>query len=138
MPGQWLRQHPLRRKIAIRQSDRISSPLSFGVLRPVILLPKKTDWTDEEALRYVLEHEFVHIRRFDSVGKLLLIAAACVHWFNPLVWAMYVLANRDLELSCDETVLRRFGGDVRGAYARVLIRMEERRRGVQPPVQLFQ
>ena len=60
------------------------------MLRPVILLPKKTDWTDEEALRYVLEHEFVHIRRFDSVGKLLLIAAACVHWFNPLVWAMYV------------------------------------------------
>ena len=98
---QWLAAHPLRRKIAIRQSDRISSPLSFGVLRPVILLPKKTDWTDEEALRYVLEHEFVHIRRFDSVGKLLLIAAACVHWFNPLVWAMYVLANRDLELSCD-------------------------------------
>ena len=54
---QWLAAHPLRRKIAIRQSDRISSPLSFGVLRPVILLPKKTDWTDEEALRYVLEHE---------------------------------------------------------------------------------
>ena len=48
---QWLAAHPLRRKIAIRQSDRISSPLSFGVLRPVILLPKKTDWTDEEALR---------------------------------------------------------------------------------------
>ena len=82
---QWLAAHPLRRKIAIRQSDRISSPLSFGILRPVILLPKKTDWTDEEALRYVLEHEFVHIRRFDCVGKLLLIAAACVHWFNPLV-----------------------------------------------------
>lgn len=134
---QWLAAHPLRRKIAIRQSDRISSPLSFGVLRPVILLPKKTDWTDEEALRYVLEHEFVHIRRFDSVGKLLLIAAACVHWFNPLVWAMYVLANRDLELSCDEMVLRRFGGDVRGAYARVLIRMEERRRGVQPQCNYF-
>ena len=128
----WLTAHPLRRKLAIRQSDRISSPLSFGILRPVILLPKKTDWADEEALRYVLEHEFVHIRRFDSISKLLLIAAACVHWFNPLVWAMYILANRDLELSCDETVLRRFGGDVRGAYARVLIRMEERRRGVQP------
>ena len=134
---QWLAAHPLRRKLAIRQSDRISSPLSFGVLRPVILMPKKTDWTDEEALRYVLEHELVHIRRFDSVSKLLLIAAACVHWFDPLVWVMYVLANRDLELSCDETVLRRFGGDVRGAYARVLIRMEERRRGVQPLCNYF-
>ena len=125
----WLQSHPLRRTIAIRQSGRISSPLTFGVLRPVILMPKKTDWTDETALRYVLEHEFVHIQRFDVLSKLLLIAAVCVHWFNPLVWVMYVLANRDLELSCDETVLRRFGGDVRAAYARVLIRMEAARSG---------
>lgn len=128
----WLQSHPLRRTIAIRQSGRISSPLTFGVLRPVILMPKKTDWTDETALRYVLEHEFVHIQRFDVLSKLLLIAAVCVHWFNPLVWVMYVLANRDLELSCDETVLRRFGGDVRAAYARVLIRMEAARGGFAP------
>ena len=128
----WLQSHPLRRTVAIRQSGRISSPLTFGVLRPVILMPKKTDWTDETALRYVLEHEFVHIQRFDVLSKLLLIAAICVHWFNPLVWVMYVLANRDLELSCDETVLRRFGGDVRAAYARVLIRMEAARGGFAP------
>ena len=128
----WLQSHPLRRTIAIRQSGRISSPLTFGVLRPVILMPKKTDWTDETALRYVLEHEFVHIQRFDVLSKLLLIAAVCVHWFNPLVWVMYVLANRDLELSCDETVLRRFVGDVRAAYARVLIRMEAARGGFAP------
>ena len=110
-------------------AGRISSPLTFGVLRPVILVPKKTDWTDETALRYVLEHEFVHIQRFDVLSKLLLIAAVCVHRFNPLGWVMYVLANRDLELSCDETVLRRFGGDIRAAYARVLIRMEAARGG---------
>ena len=110
-------------------AGRISSPLTFGVLRPVILVPKKTDWTDETALRYVLEHEFVHIQRFDVLSKLLLIAAVCVHRFNPLVWVRYVRANRDLELSCDETVLRRFGGDVRAAYARVLIRMEAARGG---------
>lgn len=128
----WLQSHPLRRTIAIRRSGRISSPLTFGVLRPVILMPKKTDWTDETALRYVLEHEFVHIQRFDVLSKLLLIAAVCVHWFDPLVWVMYVLANRDLELSCDETVLRRFGGDVRAAYARVLIRMEAARGGFAP------
>ena len=128
----WLQSHPLRRTVAIRQSGRISSPLTFGVLRPVILMPKKTVWTDETALRYVLEHEFVHIQRFDVLSKLLLIAAVCVHWFNPLVWVMYVLANRDLELSCDETVLRRFGGDVRAAYARVLIRMEAARGGFAP------
>ena len=119
-PAAAHRRHP---------AGRISSPLTFGVLRPVILVPKKTDWTDETALRYVLEHEFVHIQRFDVLSKLLLIAAVCVHRFNLLVWVMYVLANRDLELSCDETVLRRFGGDVRAAYARVLIRMEAARGG---------
>ena len=127
----WLAEHPLRRRLAIRQSDRVSSPLTFGVLRPVILMPKAIDWTDERALAYVLEHEFVHIRRFDALWKLLLIAAACAHWFNPLVWAMYVLANRDLELSCDETVVRRFGG-ARASYARVLIGMEAERSGFAP------
>ena len=129
---QWLHTHPLRRGISIRQSGRVSSPLTFGVLRPVILMPKKTEWNDEPALQYVLEHEFVHIRRFDAVSKLLLIAAACIHWFNPLVWVMYVLANRDMELSCDETVVRHFGSGTRAAYANVLICMEEARSGFAP------
>lgn len=129
---QWLRAHPLRRKISIRQSGRVSSPLTFGVLHPVILMPKKTDWIDETSLQYILEHEYVHIRRFDMVSKLLLIAAACVHWFNPLVWVMYVLANRDMELSCDETVVRRFGSGARASYANVLICMEEARSGFAP------
>lgn len=129
---QWLQTHPLRRGICIRQSDQISSPLTFGVLHPVILMPKKTDWNDETALQYVLEHEFVHIRRFDAVSKLFLIAAACVHWFNPLVWVMYVLANRDMELSCDESVVRRFGSDARASYANILISMEETRSGFAP------
>lgn len=128
----WLQAHPLRRAMTIRQSDRISSPLTFGMLRPVILMPKKTDWQDERTLQYVLEHEFVHIRRFDMLSKLLLIAAACVHWFNPLVWVMYVLANRDLELSCDESVVRHFGGGTRAAYANVLISMEETKSGFAP------
>ena len=128
----WLQNHPLRRKISIRQSDRVSSPLTFGVLHPVILMPKKTDWMDQTALKYVLEHEFVHIQRFDTISKLFLIAAVCAHWFNPLALVMYILANRDLELSCDETVVRRFGANVRASYAKVLIRMEETRSGFAP------
>ena len=129
---QWLQTHPLRRKISIRQCEFITSPLTFGVRHPVILLPKKTDWQDETTLQYVLEHEFVHIRRFDAVTKLLLIAAVCVHWFDPFVWAMYALANRDIELACDEAVLRRFGRDARADYARALIRMEENRNRAAP------
>ena len=128
---QWLQAHLLRRKITIRQCAFITSPLTFGVRHPVILLPKKTDWRDEATLQYVLEHEFVHIRRFDAVTKLLLTAAVCVHWPNPFVWVLYALANRDIELACDEAVLHRFGRDARADYARALIRfssnaMEER------------
>lgn len=130
--GQWLQAHPLRRKITIRQCAFITSPLTFGVRHPVILLPKKTDWRDEATLQYVLEHEFVHIRRFDAVTKLLLTAAVCVHWPNPFVWVLYALANRDIELACDEAVLHRFGRDARADYARALIRMEETRNGFAP------
>lgn len=125
MSQSWLKEHKLRRTISIRQSDRISSPLTFGVLHPVILMPKKTDWGNEDELKYVLEHEFVHIKRFDILSKLALIAAVCLHWFNPFVWIMYVLANRDIELCCDETVVCRFGRETRASYARVLISMEE-------------
>lgn len=121
----WLDGHKLRRKISLRQSDRIGAPLTYGVLRPVILMPKSTDWDDGEAVKYVLEHEFAHVRRFDAAGKLVLTAAVCLHWFNPLVWGMYVLANRDLELACDEAVLRRLGRETRAEYAMTLIRMAE-------------
>ncbi len=129
---QWLQSHPLKRRISIRQADFISSPLTFCIWQPVILMPKKTDWENEIALRYVLEHEFVHIRRFDTVTKLLLIAAVCVHWFNPMVWVMYILANRDIELSCDETVVHQFGNHTRAAYAKILISMEETNSGFAP------
>ena len=90
------------------------------------------DWEDETGLQYILEHEFVHICRFDVIFKLLLLAAVCVHWFDPLVWVMYVLANRDIELSCDETVVHHFGSGTRASYAKVLIRMEETRSGFAP------
>lgn len=61
-----------------------------------------------------------------------MIAVLCVHWFNPLVWAMYILANRDIELSCDEAVVRLFGENTKAAYARTLISMEETRSGLAP------
>ncbi len=128
----WLSEHRIYRPIEIRQSGRISAPLTYGVFRPVILMPKTTDWDDQDTLKYVLTHEYVHIRRFDAVTKLMLTAVLCVHWFNPAVWLMYVLTNRDIELSCDETVIRRFGERAKSAYAMALIRMEETRSGLAP------
>ena len=128
----WLSSHRLKRTISVRQSSRFSAPLTYGVFCPVILMPTSTDWENTKSLQYVLAHEYVHIRRFDSITKLVLITALCVHWFNPLVWAMYVLANRDIELFCDEAVVRLFGENTKATYARSLISMEETRSGLTP------
>lgn len=121
----WYSTHPLKRKLSVRQSDQIDSPLSYGICRPVILLPKSTKWEEGFQLRYVLEHEYVHIRHFDAAIKIFMAAALCIHWFNPMVWLMYIFFNRDLELYCDETVIRRFGEEEKSAYAMTLIEMEE-------------
>lgn len=123
----WLEGHRLRRPVQARVSDQIGSPLTYGVLWPVILLPRSLDWEDERGLAFILAHETAHIRRFDALAKWLLAAALCLHWFNPLVWAMYLLVNRDLELSCDEAVVREYGRQARESYALTLVGMEERR-----------
>lgn len=128
----WLEVHQLRRSVQIRQSDRISAPLTYGIMRPVILMPKKTDWENVQQLKYILLHEYVHICRFDMVVKLIAVFALCMHWFNPLVWVMYILFNRDIELSCDESVVSRFGESDRATYARTLITMEEKKSGLTP------
>ena len=127
---EWLNAHQIVRPIEVRSSDLISSPLTYGILHPVILLPKKLDRNDQAALQYVLTHEYVHIRRFDAITKILFAAVLCIHWFNPLVWVMYVLANRDMELSCDAWVIRMMGEKNRSSYALMLIKMEERRNGM--------
>lgn len=114
-----------RRKITVKISDRVTSPLTYGVINPVIILPKNLP-ADSGEMRFALAHELVHIRRLDVLLKLILTAAACAHWFNPLAWAMLSLAGRDIELSCDEAVLKKLGCK-REDYAMALIRLEERR-----------
>lgn len=125
----WLCGRRSKRNIKIRQSDLISSPLTYGILKPVILMPKQTDWKNKEQLKYVLMHEYTHIKRFDALTKLILISALCIHWFNPFVWVMYILFNRDIELSCDELVVKAFGDDTKAEYAMTLISMAEKRSG---------
>lgn len=128
--ARWLERYPLRRTIDIRQLAGLSTPLVYGVVRPVIVMPRDTDWGNERQVQYILFHEYVHIRRFDGLGKLVAAAALCIHWFNPLVWVLYVLFSRDMELSCDERVVRHFGRKARKSYAQMLICMEEQRNGL--------
>ena len=128
----WLKKHPLKRSVKVRQSDRITRPLTYGILAPVILLPRDTEWKNEERLQHILSHEYIHIRHFDMAVKLIAAAALCIHWFNPLVWMMYILFNRDMELACDESVVKQFGSGARAAYARTLIAMGEKESGLNP------
>ena len=119
--------HPLRRRVAVRLTEDAAAPLTYGILRPVILLPRSLP---EGAAGFVLAHEQAHIRRLDTARKLALAAALCLHWFNPLVWLMRALACRDMERACDRAVIRAMGPQARRDYARTLLDMEERRAGL--------
>lgn len=127
---QWMKKR--RFSVRARVSDRISTPLTYGVIHPMILLPKKTEWKAAEQLEYVLWHEYMHIRYGDNALKLIAVATLCIHWFNPFVWAMYFLLNRDIELACDESVVRRCGVGNKSTYANMLINMEAKRSGLVP------
>ncbi len=127
----------VRRRVDLRQSELVGTPLTFGVVRPVVIVPKACSeaqgWTGER-MRFVLAHELCHVRRCDVALKCVLAAAVCLHWFNPLAWIMWVLASRDIELACDEAVVRLLAkgplGQVRAEYARTLIDMEEMKSGL--------
>ncbi len=131
-PLLWLLEHPIRRTVRLRRCGSIAAPLTYGIFRPVILLPDETDWQDTEQLRYILMHEMTHIRRFDTLWKLLSTAALCLHWFNPLVWLLCVLLGRDIELACDECVVRQLGEPLKSSYAMTLIQLEEQKIGLSP------
>lgn len=121
-----------RHSVSVRVSDRIDAPLTYGIIHPVILLPKKMEWDKKEQLEYILWHEYTHICSGDSLLKLAAVTALCLHWFNPLVWAMYFILNRDIELACDESVVYRCGVNGRSDYANMLIAMEAKRSGLVP------
>lgn len=129
---QWIKERPLKRHISIRQSDIISTPLTYGIFRPVILMPKKTNWDNVNQLQYIFSHEYMHICRFDTFTKLLATLVLCIHWFNPFVWIMYILFNRDIELACDESVIRQLGEKSKSTYSLMIISMEAKNSGLLP------
>ena len=109
-----------------------ASPMAAGLLRPRLLLPAE-DYGDRE-LGFILRHELTHIRRRDLWYKLLLLAAACLHWFNPLVWLLRRQGETDLELTCDDTVAAGLSGGDRRAYGEALLADLGRRRGLASPL----
>lgn len=100
--------------------DGIGTPFVLGLAAPGIYLPSDMA---QDSLPYVIAHERVHIRRRDYLVKTAAYLAACLYWFHPLVWAGFVLMSKDMEMSCDEAVLRQMGRDCRGEYADSLVRL---------------
>lgn len=113
------------RKVQIKISDKVISPCTYGVLRPIIILPKSIDTEDIDGLKYLIIHELTHIMRLDIITKWLLAISLCIHWFNPLVWIMFKLLNRDIETACDERVIRYLGINEKRNYANYLIKTAE-------------
>ena len=102
----------------VYQTDAAASPFVFGLIRPKIYLPFRTRRQD---LPYVLLHEQAHIRHGDVWFKLLAFLLLAVYWFNPCIWAAYLFFSQDLELACDERVIRRMHSAARADYAESLL-----------------
>lgn len=98
--------------------DAVSSPFILGFIKPRIYLPSGIE---EEVLPYVVTHEEAHLQRKDHLWKLLGYFLLAVHWFNPLVWAAYFVFCRDMELSCDEKIIRDYDLTGKKAYANALV-----------------
>lgn len=101
-------------------ADHLASSFVTGVLSPKIYISSQLSI---EERRYVILHEQMHIRRGDHLIKLLAWLALCIHWFNPLVWGMFQFFGDDIEMACDEAVLRNAAADIRADYAGLLLRI---------------
>jgi Antirepressor regulating drug resistance, predicted signal transduction N-terminal membrane component len=106
---------------------QLDTPFVMGIFRPRIYLP---DTLSAEENQYILLHEKTHIRHFDHVVKLLSFFVLCLHWFNPLVWAAFFISGRDMEMTCDEAVIKQLGNTVKKEYSSSLLALATGRRTV--------
>lgn len=106
-------------------AEHLDTPFVMGFMRPKIYLPASLS---EGEKRYILLHERMHIRRFDHVIKVVSFFVLCLHWFNPLVWIAFLISGKDMEMSCDEAVIKQLGGDVKKEYSSSLLALATGRR----------
>ena len=98
--------------------DRIDSPFIFGIIKPRIYLPSRMN---EEQKESVIAHERAHLKRLDHFWKPLGFGLLSVYWFNPLCWLAYILFCRDIELACDEKVIKDMDAKQKKIYSKVLL-----------------
>lgn len=102
----------------IYKADNLKTPFVLGILRPRVFIPAGLA---AEEKSYIIRHEQTHIRRFDHIVKPFAFLVLSIHWFNPLVWIAFVLMGTDMELSCDERVIKEMGGEIKKAYSSSLL-----------------
>ena len=107
-------------------ADHLASPFVMGGWKPKIYPPSSLL---EGERAFIIAHEAFYIRRFDHVTRLLGFAALAVHWFHPLAWLAFILSGKDMELSCDEAVLKTINTDMRREYSQSLLRFARRETG---------
>jgi len=113
----------LKRKVVIKISNAIKSPASIGIFRPIILFPKNFKFNDVELLNHIIIHEYMHIKNYHFIIKIISIIFLCVFWFNPAVWLAYLYVDRDIEILCDRQVIKFIGYEEREKYALNLVDM---------------
>ena len=127
----WRLRRRVREAVILRdniyQSENAGSPFVLGIIQPKIYLPYSVD---SGALAYVIAHEQAHIRRGDHWWKPLGFLLLTVHWFNPLLWLSYILLCWDIELACDERVIREMGNEQRADYTHALVSCSVSRRSI--------
>jgi beta-lactamase regulating signal transducer with metallopeptidase domain len=111
----------------VYRSDAVASPFVLGIIKPKIYLPFSVGEADGA---YVVSHEKAHIRRLDHWSKPLGFLLLTVYWFNPLMWAAYILLCRDIELACDEAVIQGLDGEGKKAYSAALLDCSAKRRTI--------
>jgi beta-lactamase regulating signal transducer with metallopeptidase domain len=109
----------------LRRKERVTTPFVYGFIRPKMHIPRGLEG---EELRYVTLHEQTHIKRGDHLVKLFAFALLCVHWFNPFAWVAFMLLCADMEMSCDERVLRELGMGAKADYSQALLSLSMNRR----------
>lgn len=109
----------------IYETNNISTPFVFGILSPKIYLPIGISETEKS---YIIKHEETHIKRFDHIIKFIAFLVVCIHWFNPLVWISFFLMGKDMELSCDEKVIKEMGNGIKKDYSNSLLSLSTGRR----------
>lgn len=109
----------------IYEAAGLKTPFVMGLFRPKIYIPAGLSGEERS---YIVLHEQTHIRRRDHIIKMLAYFVLCLHWFNPLVWAAFILMGADMEMSCDERVMKELGGDIKNAYSLSLVRVASERK----------